>query len=140
MTGESKIQFKKPHHGSDLSFEDGQPVAVAPFDYPDEPDEAQPTQPNSIDEAHVALDRRQAAAVILEILTRGATVKQAGQRAFILSHALRLGTCRTQRELAARLRLTPGRVSQLLNTLKGLLTPLTLRQTTPGTLKIKHSP
>ena len=139
MTGRATIQFKKPHHGS-LSFEDGQPVAVAPFDYPDEPDGAQPTPPNSIDEAHVALNRRQAAGVILGILTHGATVKQAGQRAFVLSHALRLGTCRTQRELAARLHLTPGRVSQLLNTLKGILTPLTLRQTTPGTLKIKHSP
>jgi molybdate-binding protein len=42
VTGRATIQFKKPHHGS-LSFEDGQPVAVAPFDYPDEPDGAQPT-------------------------------------------------------------------------------------------------
>jgi hypothetical protein len=116
--------------------EENRRVSVTEPDiYPaDEPDAA---QPDSIDEAHVALDRRQAAAAILEILTRGATVKQAGQRAFILSHALRLGTCRTQRELAARLRLTPGRVSQLLNTLQSILTPLTLRQTTPGTLKIK---
>ena len=51
MTGESKIQFKKPHHGSDLSFEDGQPVAVAPFDYPEEPDEAQPTPADSTQDA-----------------------------------------------------------------------------------------
>ena len=116
--------------------DDAKPIQAVEFLYPDEPATAEPTAEDDTAE-RTAFDRRQAAAAILEILTTGATVRQAGQRAFVLAYSLKLSPCRTQKELAGQLRISPGRVSQILNDVKGPLTPLALRQTAPRTLKTK---
>jgi hypothetical protein len=53
VTSGATIQFKKPHHGGDLSFdEDGERVlAVQPVYPADEPDAAQPTPADSTQDA-----------------------------------------------------------------------------------------
>ena len=48
-------------------------------------------------------------------LTSGRTAKQAGQFAIVLAHQLKLPGCQTQSELAEKMEITQGRVSQLIN-------------------------
>jgi DNA-directed RNA polymerase specialized sigma24 family protein len=102
------------------AFDDhGKPVQAVGFVYP--ADEPEPEPPDAVDgaaAARTAFDRRRAAAAIIEILIAGTTMKQAGQRAFVLAYVLKLCPCRTQKELAKRLGVTPGRVSQILNAVK----------------------
>jgi len=107
----------------DIAFDDdGQAVGAVDFDFDSLDKETEPEGVDSVADARLCFDRRQAVSAVLEILTHDATPKQAGQRAFILAHALKLGTCKTQRELAGQLGITPGRVSQLLNTVRRALT------------------
>jgi len=74
--------------------------------------------PDTSDTEQRAFEYRRVLSVVIELITRKATPKRCGQRAFAVAHALRLGTCRTQRDLAKKLRVTPGRVSQILNEVK----------------------
>jgi hypothetical protein len=52
---------------------------------------------------------------LVAFLTNGRTYEQAGQLAFVLAFVLKLPVCRTQSDLAAKLGMTQGRVSQLIN-------------------------
>ena len=55
---------------------------------------------------------------LLGFLTTGADAAACGQRVHLIAFMFKLGECRTQRELAIRLGLTPGRISQALNNLR----------------------
>ena len=59
-------------------------------------------------------DGQQIILKLIDRLTSGKTLKQAGQIAFVLAYVLKLPGCRTQNELAARLRISQGRASQLI--------------------------
>jgi len=55
--------------------------------------------------------------VILRLITRltaGRTARQAGQMVFVLAHGLSLPGCRTQSDLADKMEISQGRVSQLI--------------------------
>lgn len=66
----------------------------------------------------IRLIRRQAMAATLEIILADATPKQAGQRAFLLAHFLKLGKFAHQKDLARALKISQGRASQILKRLK----------------------
>ncbi len=91
-----------------IAFEDGQPVNVV---WPSDPDD-------ELHEADAARLRQETLCRLLQCLTTKANARQAGQRALLLSYLLHIGDCRTQRQLAKRLGVTPGRVSQGLNSLR----------------------
>jgi hypothetical protein len=98
--------------------DDGKPVGVVSFDYDkiDDPDEA----------GDVAAIRREVIVRTLQFLTgQRATAKRAGQRAILLAHLVRVGDCKTQRELARRLGLSPAAISKKVNALRKDLSMLT---------------
>jgi len=70
----------------------------------------------------LAFDERQIVQKILELVTAGdAGPLTAGIRAFALQHKLRLGVHRTARDLARKLKISPGRVSQIVSELNAEL-------------------
>ena len=107
-----------------ITFDDDQRrVGVVEFDYAAVDGEAEADAPDSVTDAKLAFDRRQAAAAILEILVADATPLLAGQRAFLLAHKLKLSGCKTSRQLAARMGITEGRVSQIAKAFNAHLDP-----------------
>jgi len=54
----------------------------------------------------------------LQTITRGADAKQAGTKAHLLAFIVGCSECETQRQLAARLGVTPGRACQMLAVLR----------------------
>lgn len=85
---------------------DGKVEASVDFEYPrDEADDDDDEQRS----------RRQTLMRLLQFLATDASAKKTGQRVLLLSHLLGVSGCRTQRALARRMGLTPGRVSQALN-------------------------
>ena len=102
--------FLVGHHGEsepsqafDWSAVDG---AVAP-----DPTE----QADSVQEHQQTAMLRLVMAKCLAIIKQGATRDTAWARIHILAHALKMSGCKTQRELATKLGLTPARVCQQLN-------------------------
>lgn len=79
-------------------------------------DNAEPAaDSDSVAESQALQSRRQAAGVILAIIhAHNSSPRSAGIRSYVLAHALRMGTCRTQRDLARKLGVSPGRISQIL--------------------------
>jgi hypothetical protein len=55
---------------------------------------------------------------LLMLLTTNADSYRAGQRAILLAYLLGVSDCQTQAQLAERMSLTPGRISQALNILR----------------------
>jgi hypothetical protein len=101
---------------SDPFFDESStPVAAVdfPFDELDRRVERTQDASDSVLESRLDFDRRHATAALLELLTTNATPREAGQRAFLLAHRLKLSGCKTKRELADRMGLTEGRVSQI---------------------------
>ena len=91
----------------------GELVAVEGFRFPDEEAEAQATLD---DEARL---RRELYIRSFHYLARkGARPAAIGRRVLLLEYILGATDCRTQRELARRVELSPGRVSQLLNVMR----------------------
>lgn len=60
-------------------------------------------------------DSRQITVRLIDWITQGKTVTQAGQMAFVLAYSFQLSNCRTQSELADKLEISQGRASQLIN-------------------------
>jgi hypothetical protein len=102
------------HHEAEApAYDDfGEPVAVSEFRFPvdGEPDQQL---------GALAAQRSR-----LEIITRligllaAGDAKKAGRRVHALAFILHASDCRNQRDLAKRLGVTPGRVSQILNEVK----------------------
>jgi hypothetical protein len=100
------------------------------FDYPDdEPEEtativaaANTVTPNSgspsFDSDQARFWRRYGAIKALTLLTGDGHGAKIAYRAEILSYLLKASTCKNQRELAGRLGVTPGRVSQIIKRVK----------------------
>lgn len=88
-----------------LAFDsEGRPVAVTlPFYSP--PDDDTQDDPRS--------DFQEKLAGFLQWLAAGATVEQAGRKAILLAHLAGKSGCKTDKELARRLNISGGRVSQL---------------------------
>jgi len=93
-----------------IPFEDdGQPCASVGFTYPKDETDATPDAM-----------RKDAQAAILEFLrqlTEDSTALLAGQRLHLLAYLAGVTDCRTHRELAQRLNVTPSRVTQILQSL-----------------------
>ena len=66
----------------------------------------------------LALARLAAVREVLTLITNGADGTQAGTKAHLLAFILGCSPCATQKDLALRLGLTPGRVCQMLRVLK----------------------
>ena len=66
----------------------------------------------------LALAKLQGARETLTLITNDADGTQAGTKAHLLAFILGCSPCATQKDLALRLGLTPGRVSQMLRVLK----------------------
>ena len=99
---------------SEINFDDdSQPVGTVDFDFG-----AVEREPEAAAHEEAARMRQETTLRLLQFLTTKATAKQAGQRLHMLAFLLHASDCRTQRDLARRLRLTPGRVSQALNSAK----------------------
>jgi len=87
-----------------LAFDEaGHPVAVSHPIY-ETADEAQ-DDPRS--------DFQEKLANFLQWLADGATVEQAGRKAILLAHLAGKSGCKTDKELARRLNISGGRISQL---------------------------
>ena len=69
-------------------------------------------------ELALALAKLQGAREVLTLITNGADGTQAGTKAHLLAFILGCSPCATQKDLALRLGLTPGRVCQMLRVLK----------------------
>lgn len=69
-------------------------------------------------EAVLALARMQGACEALQFLTADAGAREAGTRAHMLAYVFGCSTCKTQRELAARLGRSEARVSQYLKVIR----------------------
>ena len=76
------------------------------------------TEPDSVEELERSLERRRAIVGLLELLSAGGDARRVGARCLCLAHLLRARRDANQRQLAERLGLTEGRVSQLLKVLR----------------------
>jgi hypothetical protein len=65
-----------------------------------------------------ARSRQETARRLLMLLTTNADSYRAGQRAILLAYLCGVSDCQTQAELAERMSLSPGRISQALNILR----------------------
>ncbi len=109
---------------TDTGFENGERVLKVEFDYEVLDAKAEENEPDSLREKELEDMRQIVAAAFLEILTaNNATPALAGRRAFLLAHKLGLGGYKTQRELAERMGVSPGRVSQMSKSLDEHLPP-----------------
>ena len=90
----------------DVFFDDaGEPVAITtPYDTAVEADATQ-DDPRS--------DFQEKLADFLQWLAAGGSVKQAGRKAILLAHLAGKSGCKTDKELARRLNISSGRLSQL---------------------------
>ena len=79
------------------------------FQYPDESGDAPGATPRQ--------DLQSAILEFLRQLTGDSTALLAGQRLHLLAYLAGVSDCRTQRELADRLNVSPGRVTQILQAL-----------------------
>jgi DNA-binding MarR family transcriptional regulator len=68
-------------------------------------------------QAALALVRLAAAREVLVIVTKDANARQAGTKVHLLAFAMGCSPCKTQKELARRLGVTPGRACQMLRVL-----------------------
>ncbi len=113
---EKAFQFEVNQPG-EINFDDDQhPVGVVEFDYAAVDGEAETDAPvDSVSDARLVFDRRQAICGLLALLTAGdATAQTIGARALLLAVLVKAGTGhQTQREIAKRLHITPGRLSQI---------------------------
>jgi DNA-binding MarR family transcriptional regulator len=66
----------------------------------------------------LALAKLQGAREVLELITAEGGDQAAGTKAHLLAFILGCSPCATQKDLAAKLGLTPGRVCQMLRVLK----------------------
>ena len=99
-------------HGHAYS-DNGQPVPFAEFDFSAVDGE----DVSGFTAADLARGRQEAVVGLLQFLTAdGASAEVVGRKAILLSHMMRREG--TQRALAIRLDLTPGRISQQLNALE----------------------
>ena len=103
------------HSGFDA---DHRPVLTVPFAYPDD----QPETP--FGEEDLRLARMEAVFRLLQLLTAKSAPTQIARRVILLSHLAGIPHHQTQRQLAKRLRLTEGRVSQGLKTARSQLAEL----------------
>jgi len=83
---------------------DGSRVATADFVYPGDGPEDKPTRGDTL----------AAICQFLRDLTEDAPALLAGQRLHLLAYLCGASDCQTQRQLAAKLNVTPGRISQIL--------------------------
>lgn len=103
-------QHKQLNTNTDTTYENGQIVPSVPFDF-DAIDGLPAANPHD-DRAQIRIE---ALRNLLGFLTSGADATACGQRVHLIAYMIKQSECRTQRELAKRLGLTPGRISQALN-------------------------
>jgi hypothetical protein len=94
----------------EFGYDDGRVVPAIEFVYPEASGE--------LSEDDAVRLRRESIIRLLGFLCHRGTPRKIGVRVLLLAHLLGTGDCRTQRELAARLRISPGRVSQALKALR----------------------
>lgn len=102
------IQHKETHpHAPGWAFDgDGSPIATADFAYPgDAPEDG------------TREDTQAAIVEFLRQLTEDTPALLAGQRLHLLAFLAGASDCQTQRQLAARLNVSPGRITQILQAL-----------------------
>lgn len=102
---------------SNLAFDDrGEVVPTVGFDF--DAVEAHPDGEPEQSQDDVARARRETLFRLLHCLTTGAGTKRIGQRALVLAFLAGATPFKTQKELAAKLGVSAGRVSQILNSAK----------------------
>jgi hypothetical protein len=126
--GDRGVQFKAPHRT--IAFDDdGKPCNVSDFDF----DAADSALEAAIAEAIQLREKTIRSEIVLGVLrslTRGrANARAIGCRAHVMLYLAQDETIRgTQRELAQRLHMTPGRISQLLTAEKRDLAALMTKE------------
>lgn len=90
--------------------EAGRPCAVTDPVYPD--DEGDGSEPIRADAFTIMRE-------FVRVMTEGATALQTGQRLHVLAYLSGISDATTQRELAAQLNVSPGRVTQILHGIPG---------------------
>ena len=117
MRDSPSIQFKPVHHGSDLSFdEDGQRVQTTGFLLPDD------GEPGALAAEEIRKIRFETISRTVGWLADDADGTEIARRVSIIGFWFHLpGTPRTQTELADKLHLSKGRVSQRLKSLRQML-------------------
>lgn len=115
----SAIPRKQAKNGANgLAFENGVPVLATGPDW----EAIYARLDGESIEADAASEERQNSHEVIRAflhhISQG-TPKEIGRRVLLAAYDLKeLDGCRTQRQLAKRMQLTPGRVSQILNTVK----------------------
>jgi hypothetical protein len=93
--------------------DDGRPVAATDFDFA-----ALDPQPEALLADEVKRIRLETIVQLLRMLDRGRDATIVGRRLIFLAFLVKASQCKTQRELARRLNISPSRVSQKLNAVK----------------------
>ncbi len=105
MNDDDNIELENDAPELPVAFdESGHPVAVSPPVY-ETPDDDTQDAPRS--------DFQEKLADFLQWLVADATVEQAGRKAILLAHLAGKSGCKTDKELARRLNISGGRISQL---------------------------
>jgi hypothetical protein len=105
---------------SPIAFDDsGSPVATVDFAYPDEPEAQEPGMLTADDAARL---RRETITRFLTFLTTKAKEPGViGRRAMLLAYVIGIaGGAKSQKELADILKISEGRVSQLLKKIRNM--------------------
>ena len=104
MNDDDNIELENDVPEMPLAFDEaGHPVAVS--------DPVYETADDTQDDPRS--DFQEKLATFLEWLAAGATVEQAGRKAILLAHLAGKSGCKTDKELARRLNISGGRISQL---------------------------
>ena len=111
-------QGKKWQPGGLAFDESGVPVATVDFDFDEVCRHLDGDSAAEASETDEKQNCHEVIRIFLRYISQG-TPKEIGRRVQLAAYDLKeLDGCRTQRQLAKRMRLSPGRVSQLLNAAK----------------------
>ena len=102
---------------NDAFDDDGQPIGTTEIDFEAMDARLAGEEPEPIQQDE-ARSRQETARRLLMLLTTNADSYRAGQRAILLAYLCGVSDCQTQAELAERMSLSPGRISQALNILR----------------------
>ena len=94
---------------------DGQRVLAVPFDFDAVDGETAQTLEADAEEIRI---KREAIVAFLRYLASGRNAKLTGRKVHLLAYICGLSACKSQKELAKRLRVTPAAVSMQLNSLR----------------------